>query len=78
MSKESSSREATKCNCGGTFAFMVYHWPHCPLNPRNLTGSVKTSVEKRFTKSELAQIAQQGPTADYSIGKRRGKKVKID
>lgn len=75
MSKESASREAHVCVCGGTFAFMEYHWPHCPLNPDNLTGIARVEIEKKFTKSELAQIAVHGPMRDQKIrrGKRTGK-----
>lgn len=67
MSKESSSREATKCICGGTFAFMEFHWQHCSMNPANM--SAKThgagagllkSLQAKFSKAELAHIAQHG------------------
>lgn len=79
MSKETSSKEATRCACGGTFAFMEQHWPHCPMNPANLgksaygagTHLLKT-LQAKFTKAELATIAQHGPVRDEKIG-RRGK-----
>ena len=85
MSKESSSREATQCACGGTFAFMEYHWPHCQFNPVNLGkqaheephgmgAKLLKSLQAKFSKSELEQVAKQGPMADKPIGKKRGKR----
>lgn len=53
--------------CKLRFAFPEQHWPHCPGNPNNLTGAVKVSIEKLFSKSELAQIASHGPVADKPI-----------
>lgn len=77
MSKETSSGQATKCICGNTFAFMEQHWPHCTMNPDNLTGAARKSVETKFTKSELAHIAQHGGQVhDQPVGKRKKRKIK--
>jgi hypothetical protein len=48
-----------------------YHWPHCPNNPVNLSGKVKTGIEAKFTKSELATIAAHGPVADKPISRKK-------
>jgi hypothetical protein len=69
MSKE--TRHAVPCACGIVFAFQEYHWPHCPFNPENLSGTLKVGMESRFTKAELAGIANHGPVADKQIAKRR-------
>lgn len=59
--------------CGGCnipFAFLDYHWPHCPGNPNNLRGATK-----KASKSELATIAATGPVADKPMhGRRKGRR----
>jgi hypothetical protein len=69
MSKEATTR-GVKCACGQVFAFPEYHWPHCPMNPMNLSGAIKNEMAKKFTKPELASIAAHGPVNDQRIGKR--------
>lgn len=81
MSKETSSREATKCICGNTFTFMEQHWPHCPMNPANMSAkthgageALLKSLQAKFTKAELAHIAQHGgQMQDQPIGNRRSR-----
>lgn len=82
MSKESSSADAVQCACGGTFVYMQYHWPICPMNPKNLAVTAKRegesgmgakllkTLQAKFTKSELAAVAAQGPVPDQQFGKR--------
>lgn len=72
MSKESNSKEAIKCICGNTFAFMEQHWQHCPMNPTNLSPGYRKVLEAEFTKSEIAHIAQHGgKLQDQPIAARR-------
>lgn len=72
MSIELAGREARDCpGCGLPFAFFEYHWPHCPVNPDNLSKPMLQEMEQQFSKSELAQIARHGPVADKRIGKKR-------
>lgn len=59
--------------CDGSFAFPEQHWPHCPGNPNNLEGSIKKAIESKFTKAELALIANHGPVADKRISRKRSK-----
>jgi hypothetical protein len=74
MSKETGSREAETCQgCGNVFAFIQYHWPHCPANPENLDSPTLRKMEAVFSKSELAQIALQGPQHDQRFGNLRRK-----
>lgn len=79
MSKETNGREATKCACGGVFAFPQYHWPHCPMNPVNLDKTeegrrVQRHVTAKFSKGEIAAIAAHGPVRDERLrSRRRGK-----
>jgi len=74
MSKE--AMQGDHCACGQRIAFMQYHWPHCRMNPNNLSGELKAGIEARFQKAELAQIATHGPMADKPFGKKRQKGAK--
>lgn len=73
------SKEATTCACGGVFAFMQYHWPHCDMNPLNIakmpgsekSGSLHSRLRAKFSKAELAQIASHGPVRDEKLRSRR-------
>jgi hypothetical protein len=60
-------------------AFPEYHWPHCEMNPANLGKmsvghALLKSLQAKFTKAELAQVAKSGPMADKPIGKKRSKR----
>jgi hypothetical protein len=59
MSKEAMDT----CICGLKVAFQEYHWPHCPMNPANLTKSERQHMERKFTKAELAHIGRMGKSA---------------
>lgn len=69
MSKETS--DASPCACGQMIVFHEQHWPHCPANPDNLDSVTRSSMEARFSKSELAIIASHGPIHDRPIRNRR-------
>lgn len=61
MSKESSM--ANTCICGQRIQFMSNHWPHCKMNPDNLSREDRIFMEGKMSKADLERIAKFGAMA---------------